>query len=180
LLLLPALAVLGNANLYDGVRHLLFIYPPLALLAAIGLDDLVAAGTCFGSAKILRAGLIGVALLATLTLMDSFTLFPYAYVYVNEPMRFLLSPANTAYDYWVYAGSDAARGALRSLPSTPAEPHPCIARVELPDPMVLRLTSGAQGDQALCSSVTRWQWPWFRRTLSTACLEPITPSSLPR
>jgi hypothetical protein len=208
LLLLPALAVLGNANLYDGVRHLLFIYPPLALLAAIGLDDLFAAGTCFGSAKILRAGLIGVALLATLTLMDSFTLFPYAYVYVNEPMRFLLSPANTAYDYWVYAGTDAARGALRSLPSTPAEPHPCIAHVELPDPiqamlapslrevscgpapsgasvpagkpMVLRLVSGAQAAQPLCSSVTRWQWPWFRRTLATACLEPIVPASLPR
>lgn len=135
LLLLPTLAVLGNGNLYDGVRHILFLYPPLALLAALGLDRLCALATSPRSTKVLRAGLISLALLAALTLVDTLTLFPYAYVYTSEPMRFLLHPANTAYDYWVYAGTDAARGALTSLPAPPAGPAACLARVELPDPV---------------------------------------------
>jgi hypothetical protein len=135
LLLLPALAVLGNGNLYDGVRHVLFLYPPLALLAALGLDRLCALASGPGTAKALRAALISLALLAALTLVDVLTLFPYAYVYTSEPMRFLLSPANTAYDYWVYAGTDAARGALASLTDAADGPAACLARAELPDPV---------------------------------------------
>ena len=203
LLLLPMLAVLGNANLYDGVRHLLFIYPPLALLAAFGLDGLSAFVGSHGAGLAARFGLVAVAVMATLTLVDVFTLFPYAYVYFNEPMRFVLSPANTAYDYWVYGGTDAARGVLPSAASALPARHACLARVELPDsvramlqpsmrpvscgpepsgsssrpgePLVLRLVSGPRADQLTCSSVTRWQWPWFRRTLSSACLEPLRP-----
>ncbi|MBD2550986.1 hypothetical protein H6G65_15610 [Microcystis elabens FACHB-917] len=207
LLLLPSLAIVGNSNLYDGVRHILFIYPPLALLAAFGLDRFLSVAGSLGPGAALRTiGLVGLALMATLTLVDELTLFPYAYVYVNEPMRFFLSPANTAYDYWVYAGTDAARGALRLLPSAPSAPNACVARTELPDPtramlapslreascappssaaamptgqpLVLRLVSGSQATQPLCSSVTRWQWPWFRRTLASACLDPLQPKPL--
>ena len=233
MLLLPGLAVVGNANLYDGVRHVLFLYPPLALLAAFGLDRLCAFAGSHGAVRALRPGLLALALLALLTLVDSLTLFPYAYVYVNEPMRFVLSPANTAYDYWVYSGSDAARGALRAVSasgaassatataaSSSASPA-CLARVDLPDPvramveptlrplacesasatsaavpsqarksepavvpptqpMALRLASAARADQPGCHSVSRWQWPWFRRTLSIACLEPLPAAPPPR
>jgi len=216
LLLLPGLAVVGNANLYDGVRHVLFLYPPLALLAAFGLDRLCAFAGSHGVERALRPGLLVLALLAVLTLVDSLTLFPYSYVYVNEPMRFVLSPANTAYDYWVYSGSDAARGALRAVStagaasgSGAASASPaCLARVDLPDPvramvepdlrplacdsasasaevlpaqpMALRLASAARADQPGCHAVSRWQWPWFRRTLSIACLEPLPAAPPPR
>lgn len=218
-LLLPALAVLGNANLYDGVRHLLFLYPPLALLAAFGLERLCAFSGNPGPERAVRSGLIALALLAALTLVDFLTLFPYSYVYVNEPMRFLLSPANTAYDYYVYAGSDAARAALKAAAGAASAPPACLARVDLPEsvramvdpqlrplscpsastspatppsgqepqgrepqgpPIELRLVSGPRAEQPTCRSVRRWQWPWFRRTLSTACIAPLPPASPPR
>ncbi|MFN9623614.1 MAG: hypothetical protein ACK587_12415 [Cyanobacteriota bacterium] len=206
LLLLPGLAVAGQGNLYDGVRHLLFLYPPLALLAAIGVDQLRALARGPGPVRLWRGALVALALLAALTLVDTLTLFPYGYVYTSEPMRFFLSPANTAHDYWVYAGTDAARAALRTLPDAPSAPPACLARVELPDPvkamlapewrrvacprlpanappsrpLVLRLVNGARPDQPACRSVSRWQWPGFRRTLATACLDPLPPAAPPR
>ncbi|MEB3242539.1 MAG: hypothetical protein VKO44_02790 [Cyanobacteriota bacterium] len=199
LLLLPGLAVVGQGNLYDGVRHLLFLYPPLALLASIGVDRLRALASGSGRVRFWRGALVALAVLAALTLVDTLTLFPYGYVYTSEPMRFFLSPANTAYDYWVYAGTDAARAALRTLPDVPPGPPACLARVELPDPvkamlapelrgvacsrvdapapparpLVLRLVNGARPGQPTCHSVARWQWPGFRRTLATACLDPL-------
>ncbi|MFN9644000.1 MAG: hypothetical protein ACK6BG_02495, partial [Cyanobacteriota bacterium] len=192
LLLLPGLAVVGQGNLYDGVRHVLFVYPPLALLATLGVDRLWTLTRAPGPVRLWRGALVALAVLAALTLLDTLTLSPYSYVYTSEPMRFVLSPANTAYDYWVYAGTDAARAALRTLPAPPA----CLARVELPDPvkamlapelrrvvcprgasparpLVLRLVNGARPVQPTCRSVTRWQWPGFRRTLATACLDPL-------
>lgn len=40
LLLIPALAVARNSNLYDADRHLLFLVPPLAVLAVMGFERL--------------------------------------------------------------------------------------------------------------------------------------------
>ena len=39
--LIPAMAVVRNSNLYDADRHLLFIYPALAVVAARGLQTLL-------------------------------------------------------------------------------------------------------------------------------------------
>ena len=36
-----AYVVARNSTLYDGIRHLLFVMPPLAVLAALGWDDLI-------------------------------------------------------------------------------------------------------------------------------------------
>ncbi|MFM7268024.1 MAG: hypothetical protein ACKOZT_05480 [Cyanobium sp.] len=205
LLLLPVLAVIGNANLYDGVRHILFVYPPLALLAALGLDRLCRRFSIGTAGPRTRMALLVVAVMAALTLLDLLTLFPYAYVYVNEPMRFFLNPANTAFDYWGFAATDASRAAITSLSGDRALKHGCIASADLPDPVramlapklrasacgispdlplksgatLLRLVSAQEADPQTCRSVSRWQWPWFRRTLSSACLEPVPHAAPP-
>lgn len=205
LLLLPVLAVIGNANLYDGVRHILFVYPPLALLSALGLNRLCRRFSIGIPGPRTRMTLLIVAVMAALTLLDLLTLFPYAYVYVNEPMRFFLNPANTAFDYWGFAATDASRAAITSLSGDRALKHGCIASADLPDPVramlapelrasacgispdlrlksgatLLRLVSAQEADPQTCRSVSRWQWPWFRRILSSACLEPVPHAAPP-
>jgi hypothetical protein len=96
-LLLPlALIILGHRTIYDNFRHLLFLIPPLFLLAGIAIDALFRAVR----ASILR--LLVIVLLGLSGWMAMFQLHPYEYVYYNGFAGGLGSAA-THYplDYWV-------------------------------------------------------------------------------
>ena len=100
---LPALAILLlRVNLYDNVRQVFFILPPLFLIAGLGLDGLL---------SMVRRPLIRVlALLVILIpgLYANVTLYPYQYVYYNQ----LAGGLRGAYrvfelDYWHLAYKEA-------------------------------------------------------------------------
>lgn len=92
------LAVAGHATLYDGMRHFLFVVPPLTVLAALGWDWALG-GVARRSGRIALA----VALAALLVEPASWLVrgHPYQYVYFN-PLAGGLARASHRYDaeYW--------------------------------------------------------------------------------
>ena len=94
-----ASAIQSRAILYDGIRHLLFVVPPLAVLAGI----VVAAFFSTVRAPAAR-GVVAVALAASvaLTIVDMWRLHPYETVYFNRMFGGGLPRAAGRYetDYW--------------------------------------------------------------------------------
>ena len=86
-----------HAPLYDGFRHLLFIFPPLAVICAGGLERAFRHLT-----NRLRIFLIIPALLAGFHIYDMILLHPNEYVYFNRIYAGGLSKASQKYqtDYW--------------------------------------------------------------------------------
>ncbi len=99
-------AVAAHTPLYDGLRHFLFVMPPLAVLAGVS------------AATFLRAGermpriIAGVALAATgsVTLVDMIQLHPYQAVYFNRLVAGGLERGMTRYegDYWCLSYKEGA------------------------------------------------------------------------
>jgi len=110
LLLIPSLAALRNSNLYDADRHLLFVVPPLAVLAAMGferLQELPAAKPAWRGPRLWALALV--MLLAIGQLVDDLLLHPYQLAYFNEIARHRLDHTNTAVEYWSLSAKEAVR-----------------------------------------------------------------------
>jgi len=86
---LPMVAMtLMHAPLYDNTRQVFFIYPPLFLVAGLGLEWLLTSLSSIGvlrgrwmANQFIQAGLIGVVLIPGL--WAGYKLHPYEYVYYN-------------------------------------------------------------------------------------------------
>ena len=101
--LVPSLAVVGKSNLYDADRHFLFIYPPLALLASVGLEQILAhSQNKKRSQLLLNLGFISL-------LVSICFLHPYQYVFSNELMSPFTSNRNTSLDYWAFSATEAVQ-----------------------------------------------------------------------
>lgn len=97
-LALPTMAVALGATLYDGLRHMLFMLPALACLAAAGamvwLDAVRRRWLRWGLGGVLVAGCL-------LTWFDAARLHPYTYVYFNRVSGGLAAAAGRyELDYW--------------------------------------------------------------------------------
>jgi hypothetical protein len=120
--ILPPLAVAwGRAPFYDGMRHLLFILPPLAALAA---GFLARAAEClagrFGApGRWAFAALVAAAL--ALPAHALVRLHPYQYCYFSEAVGGLRS-AEGRYDldYWLTSYREAALELARRAPMKPS------------------------------------------------------------
>jgi hypothetical protein len=112
LLLIPALAALRNSNLYDADRHLLFVMPPLVVLAVMGFErllELPAARPAWRGPRPWALALV--ALLAAGQLLDDLLLHPYQLAYFNEIARHRLNHTNTAVEYWSVSAKEAVQQA---------------------------------------------------------------------
>jgi hypothetical protein len=112
LLLIPTLAALRNSNLYDADRHLLFVMPPLVVLAVQGFErllELPAARPAWRGPRPWALALV--ALLAAGQLLDDLLLHPYQLAYFNEIARHRLNHANTAVEYWSVSAKEAVQQA---------------------------------------------------------------------
>jgi hypothetical protein len=113
----PALwAVAAHTPLYDGLRHFLFVMPPLAALAgAATASFLRVAGRASRT-------LAGVALAATggASLIDTIQLHPYQAVYFNRLVAGGLEHAITRYegDYWCLSYKEGAEWLRRRYSGT--------------------------------------------------------------
>ena len=103
--------ILSRATMYDNFRQILFLLPPLILLAGLGLDTIF---------SILRPAALRLPLLVVLAFPGIYAivrLHPYQYVYYNSFVggtggalrRFEL-------DYWFTAYSEAARWLSNNIP----------------------------------------------------------------
>jgi hypothetical protein len=92
-------AIALKAVLYDGIRHLLFIVPPLAILAGIAVAGLLdGAGARLAKAAVI----VLVAISVATTSADMVRLHPYESIYFNRTVGGGLRAASSRFetDYW--------------------------------------------------------------------------------
>ncbi len=116
---IPLMAVLRQSNLYDADRHLLFIYPALAVVAAGGLQTLLDSSLY---SLIKRTLFFIVTCSALILLVDSLSLNPYQSSYINEVSRFSHNHTTTSLDYWAVSSKELIRNSqiYGSLDPSPA------------------------------------------------------------
>lgn len=95
---LPVLAVVRESNLYNGLRQLLFMVPPLAVLATLGIAVLVAAARRDGRRAVAGGVLALVALAILAPTVAQARLYPYNYAFASWPSYAVAQAADT--DYW--------------------------------------------------------------------------------
>lgn len=117
-------AVLNRPPMYNGIRHFLFVVPPLAVLSAAGWDFAMTYAARSGWGRLCtRSGFAGLALLAAVPLA---LIHPYGYVGFNGLTGWLPgAQGRWEMDYWASSLREAALELEDILGSaTPGErPH---------------------------------------------------------
>lgn len=95
--------------LYDGMRHFLFVVPPMVCVAALGLEWMLRRAKAAGR-QLLSVGLPGgVGLASLVVIIEMVSLHPYQYVYFNQisgglPAAYMRDET----DYWGVSHQEAA------------------------------------------------------------------------
>ncbi len=121
------LVLLTRPVLYDAARHFLFLLPPIAVLAAIGVEGLLAQlgqrVTERHAAHVLATG--AAVLLVGLPLPEMVRLHPYQYLYFNELVGGLPGASRRFdLDYWGHSLREATLGLVAKLEAGPADGPP--------------------------------------------------------
>ena len=105
----PLIAILANTILYDGIRHFLFVIPPLACLAGITFETMLdRISLRRRNLAIVIQGMVGILLIYQVSLLVS--LHPYEYIYYNSLVGGTkIASQRYETDYWGTAGSEAAQ-----------------------------------------------------------------------
>jgi hypothetical protein len=109
----PVVAIVLHSTLYDGIRHFMFILPPLAILAGISLTALLESA----APALLKGGvLVGVLAAAAVTLVDMIQLHPYQSLYFNRTVAGGLPGAASQFetDYWGITYQEGAQWVIRN------------------------------------------------------------------
>ena len=131
--LLPVgVVIVLNANVYNGWRHMYFLYAPLCLLAVAGLRRL--AGVCRWPA--LRAGVYGLAVAGLAgVVIEMVGLHPYQHLYFNR----LVDRSTPEYlrgqyrmDSWRTAHREGLEYLLQRQPASPVLVKDSMSRAILP------------------------------------------------
>jgi len=90
-------AAVTHATVYDGLRHFLFVFPPLVVLSAIGVAQVLRGHR---GLALVTAGLVTIS--AGFTLREMVLLHPHQYIYFNRLVAGGLERAQASYetDYW--------------------------------------------------------------------------------
>jgi Dolichyl-phosphate-mannose-protein mannosyltransferase len=110
--------VVGHGPSFSGMRHFLFVVPPIATLAGIGIDAWLSAL----QARALAIGVAALATVATAFALDAATLarlHPYEYLFYNSLVGGL-EGASRDYetDYWVNIMPEAVKALERYIEAT--------------------------------------------------------------
>jgi hypothetical protein len=117
----PAVLVANHATLYDGLRHVLFIIPPLMAVLA---HMLVSGLRAVPNHRVRLIAALVLALAAAVTIADMVRLHPYQYVYFNRIVAGGLRGAAGEYetDYWGASLKEAAEWTIANVPATADRP----------------------------------------------------------
>jgi hypothetical protein len=119
-----ALVMLLHSTLYDGIRHFLFILPPLATLAGIGFSAWLDAPVPRAARQVVAAG---VALGVAYTGWQMVTLHPYQTAYFNLRAGGLKGAApRFETDYWGNSYREAAEWVFRNV--APSNDRPLVVQ----------------------------------------------------
>ena len=106
-------ASLLGATVYDGMRHFIFVLPPLAVLGGVGLSEFLHRW----SGRSIRVGVgVVVALGLAYVIIDMIALHPYQSVYFNHALVGGLPGARGRFetDYWGNSYREAVEWVLRN------------------------------------------------------------------
>ena len=111
-------AIYKDSALYDGMRHFLFVYPILVIMAAYGLQYAIAATknktVTLGTAAVLLLGLYS-------PIRWMIVSHPNQYIYFNEFFGGVAQAYNYhETDYWMNSTKEAANWAIENLPEIKA------------------------------------------------------------
>ena len=98
-LFLPLAVVATGAVLYDGVRHLLFVVPGLAGIAAVGVANLERSNPAISRWHIPVAASLAVLIVAV-SLLANLRWYPYSYAFINPMAGLQKDPPAWQIDYW--------------------------------------------------------------------------------
>lgn len=106
----PLAYILWKApTLYDGLRHVLFLLPPMAALAALSLEWILRRVEAKGARLIAIVVPCGALAAVALVVVNMITLHPYQYVYFNQLSGGLPAAYNRdETDYWGLSHKEAA------------------------------------------------------------------------
>jgi hypothetical protein len=116
-----ACQVIGHGPAFTGLRHFLFLLPPLAVLTGLGFDELLTSFS-FWHRRAPALGLVALSIAFVWTASVLVRLHPYEYLFYN-PLVGGLQGADRRYemDYWVNTMSEAVRGLKAYLDRTAAQ-----------------------------------------------------------
>ncbi len=131
LLLVSILAPLGITILrkptdYDGIRHFLFVVPPMITLAALSIGKLLEK-TSF---KLINYAIMtGIAVMMLLTIADMVRLHPDEYIYFNRLFGKGVAQASTKFDtdYWGNSYKEAVEWVEANYPVPSGGPRVKVA-----------------------------------------------------
>jgi len=102
--LVVILAIVTNATLYNGIRHLLFVLPATAFMGSVFVDTLTTSKIRiplpWGRVRAVDIFLAAVFASLIIVLLDMAALAPYQYTYINEVRRGPLTAGTTELDVW--------------------------------------------------------------------------------
>lgn len=107
---IPVIVLLTGPNLFDGIRHLLFLVPPLfALISTLAWSLLNRRLPFTKSNKRLGATALtwSMVVVVGLSLFASARWFPYSYAFVNPIAGAIKEPRIWEYDYWGSSSREA-------------------------------------------------------------------------
>lgn len=102
-----------DATLYSGIRQLLFLIPPIAMLAVFGVHALLTKFMQRGRTGFARATWIAFGAGLAIPFLGQIQLFPYSFTYFNAPATVQPIEGNWEIDGWWLSG----RELLQSSPS---------------------------------------------------------------
>ncbi len=122
-----AYVIVRNSTLYNGIRHLLFLVPLIAVVAGMALDHILVLLSRTRKALRITAvtGMAGYALWIAVTCIR---LHPYQYIYYNE-LAGGIQQGSQKYetDYWGTVYKELTEGLLRHLAEArPSFSHPYV------------------------------------------------------
>jgi hypothetical protein len=162
--LAPLAAVVAlRPRLYDGVRHLIFVLPPLAAAAGAALSAVSASAHRVGRAALPGAFALALALTAT----DMVRLHPYQYVYFNRLFAGGVAEGIAAYegDYWGASLREGMRWIVQNVATgsrpplrvgTEMPPFLAFTWVERDPALASRVQPGIGRGDDLFLATTRW------------------------
>ena len=151
--ILPCAVLLTGPVLYDGIRHLLFIIPPLLALAAVALASMARQISGKTIAPLVGLIVVGASMFAVVRW------FPYHYAFINPVAGWDKSTRDWELDYWGVSSREgverlAEMGVtpIAILPvSEPARPYGALSTTE-----VAQLTS--PWERTGIYVFRRWHW----------------------
>ena len=110
-LIAPALLIIGSKGIYNELRHILFIYPPLCLFSAAGWLHVYRHFSVRDSSP--RIALVCGCSLALLLAVENIALSPYQYIYRSDLARILTPGEPIHRDYWGFSVRESIARCLK-------------------------------------------------------------------